>query len=508
MKNQVLTLFCATTLLLFFGSCTKDTFIENSNDSLYKAPTQLAYSEILNAREFSFIKSGTPIVQTNNLIPTYEIIAGRNGNGEVLDATYMEDVSIQNPTEVTANLDPEDYFVNTEGDSVKSYTAINYQTAGVITIADENKFGIGDYYFDVKVTTQNKETTYTSTFKDVFHLNVGPQLVTNLLFSPIAQNLVVGTGNTTSQPYLITGNTDVTFDLLSDTDKLYINNQTGVISLVDNYSTTENDTLYPTVQVTSNISQETTSFQGDSFLMLVASNTPVELPKKTNYFFYPTLESENKTFGYAIDMIEQGSTTAWAQANPSPLAAEERPEGIENKSIWINVTVADRLAHESDVIINSQDLTQFSLGFDVSAIFHIKNQYVEYMPDGKTPTELEVYYSQDYTGNNATATWTKISDDVTSQINSLTTTPFAGLPYPGDQKIGGGDPDGKKDATKNADNKWTRCELDLNPYKDIKNFTLKFKVKSNYTGSLNDISTKARPGRYYISDVHFKASEE
>lgn len=508
MKNQVFTLFGITTILLFLGSCTKDTFTENSNDSLYKAPSELSYSEILNAREFSFIKSGTPIVNTNNLIPTYEIVGGRNGTGEVLDASYLQDVSIENPVEITANLDPENYYVNAAGDSVKTYTATNYQTAGVITIANENKFGIGDYYFDVKVTTQHKEDTYSSTFNNVFHLNVGPQLVTNLLFSPIAQNLVVGTGNTSSTPYLITGNTAVTFDLLSDTDKLSIDKQTGVISLLDGYSTAENDTLYPTVQVTSTISQETTTFQGDSFLMLVASNSPIDLPKKTNYFFYPTLEAENKTFGYAIDMVEQGSTTAWVQANPSPLAAQERPEGIESKSIWINVTVGDRLAHESDVIINTQDLTQFSLGFDLSAVFHIKNQYVEYMPDGRTPTELEVYYSADYTGNNATATWTKINNQVTSQINSLTTTPFVGLPYPGDQKIGGGDPDGQKDATKNADNKWTRCELDLSPYKDIQNFTLKFKVKSNYTGSLNDISTAARPGRYYISDVHFKASEE
>ena len=46
------------------------------------------------------------------------------------------------------------------------------------------------------------------------------------------------------------------------------------------------------------------------------------------------------------------------------------------------------------------------------------------------------------------------------------------MPYPGDQR--GADPDGKKDRSRNADGKWVRCEFDLNPYKEEKNFTLKF----------------------------------
>ncbi|MDO6738812.1 hypothetical protein [Wenyingzhuangia sp. 2_MG-2023] len=508
MKNNVRKLISIVTMLTLFNSCDEDAFTENQNESAYKAPSNLTYSEVMNAREYSFIKSGTPIVNTNNLIPTYEIVSGRTADGTVLDASYMDAITIENPIENTAILSPEDYFINEAGDTIKSYTSLDYKNAGIITIADENNFGIGDYYFDIKVTTSRNEATFTNTFKDVFHLNIGPSLVTNLLYSPIAQNLVLGTDNTTSKPYLITGNPDVRFALKTETDKLKIDEQTGIISLLNTYSSTENDTIYPMVEITSNISEETTTFQGDSFLMLVASNTPVTLPKKTNYFFYPTLEAENKTFGYAIDVINAGSVTnGWVQSNPSPLAAEERPEGIANKSIFVNPSAGDWLAHESDMIVNTQDLTQYQLGYSLSTIFYTKNQYVEYMPDGSTPTNLEIYISEDYTGDNANATWTQINEQLSCQINSLTDTPFLGTPYPGDQKIGGGDPDNKKDLSKNADNKWVRCELDLNAYKHVKNFTLKFKVKSNYTGSLKGVGS-ARPGRYYISDVYFKASEE
>ncbi|MGY5355939.1 hypothetical protein [Wenyingzhuangia sp. IMCC45467] len=511
MKKTFYLLLCCTNLLLLLNSCNKDAFMEDRTNSDYNAPSNLIYAEILNAREFSFIKTSTPIVNTNNLTPTFEILSGRTKDGTILDATYMKDVSIQNPNEITVNLSPTSYYVDEKGDSIKTYTALDTKNAGVITIADENKFDIGDYYFDIKVSTEIDGNTMSSTFTDAFHLSVGPLLVTNLLYSPIAQNIVVGTENTTTKPYLITGNSDVTFALTSQTDKLSINPQTGIISLLDGYSTVENDTIYPTVQVTSNISGEITSFQGDSFLMLVASNSPVSLPKKTNYFFYPTFESENKLYGYSKDIINQGDVAdskLWMPQNPSPLAATERPDDItNNKSLFLNPTEGNWSAHESDIIINSQDLTQYKLGYNLSSVFYIYNQYVEYMPDGSTPTDLEIYYSTDYNGDNATANWVQINDQISCQINSLSATPFIGTPYPGDQQLGAGDPDGRKDTSKNADAKWVRCEFDLNPYKDVKNFTLKFKVKSYYTGSAKDYGS-ARPGRYVISDVHFKATEE
>ncbi len=507
MKN--LKLLSSIFALFFLLGCNEDTFLENPINADIDAPRNLIYQDLKNVREFSFVKSNVPTIESGGLIPTFEIVSARKEDGTMLDATYMDHVSIQNPAEITIDLDSENYYV-VNGDTIKTQKSIDSRNNGLITIADENNFGIGDYYFSIKATTNNGESALSSTFEDAFHISVGPELVTNLLYSPLAQNLVVGAGATTTQPFLITGNPDVVFALGSDDDKLNIDSQTGVISLEPSYTTVENDTIYPMVEVTSNISGEKTQFQGESFLLLVASNTPVDLPKQTKYFFYPTLQANNKIYGYSVDVIDPGSVTAsniWRQTGPSPLANLEDglPTIDGKKAIFTNGVVGGvSTPHESDVIINTQDLSQFSLGFNLSAVFYTQNRFVEYLTDGRTPSDLEIYISTDYTGDNLSATWTQVNDQVACQINSVTSTPFIGTPYPGDQNKA--DPDGRKDPTRNADGRWVRCELDLNPYKQEKNFTLKFKYASYFTGSISGAT--GRMGRYLISDVHFKATEQ
>lgn len=479
-------------MIIALKSCTEDTFMPNTDPASYGKPTDLLYADILNAREYSKLKSGIPHVDTQDLVPSYEIISGKNGEGELLDDTFMSDVTIDNVDLTAADLD--------------------YSTAGRIIIATGNKFGPGDYYFTIKVSTELNGKMFETTFDDIFHIHVGPQLVKDLLYSPIAQNLVVGTDKTTSKPYLLSGNPNVTFALTSHLDIFQIDTTTGVISLVDGYTVTEDETHYPSVQVTSNLSKEITEFQGGSFLMLVISNEPVVLPRQTIYFFYPTLQSENTLYGYRKEVITQGAISygkTWIQNAPSPLALAERPSNVTGiKSLVTNIVIGkDSNPHESDVIINSQDLTKYSLGYDVTTVFYTKNMYVEYLPDGSTPTELEIYYSLDYDGDNSKATWVQINDQIKCEINN-DGKEFIGTPYPGDQKLTNGDPDGRKDSTHNPDNKWVRNQFDLNNFKTEKNFTLKFKFASYFEGQINYTSNEGRGGRYYISDVHFKASEE
>ncbi len=486
--KKIIYFLTAFLLMIALKSCNEDTFMPNTDPESYGNPADLLYADILNAREYSKLKSGIPHVDTNQLIPTYQLISGKDKDGKALDETYMSDVSIDNA-------------------SIKS-DKINYSTAGRITIADGNKFGTGEYFFTIKVSTELNGVKHETTFEDVFHIQVGPQLVKDLLYSPIAQNLIIGTDKTTTKPYLLSGNPAVSFALKSHNDILKIDAKTGIISLVDGYTITENQTIFPKVEVTSNMSSETTEFQGDSFLMIVISNSPVDLPKKTIFFFYPTLQAENTLYGYRKDIISAGDVKyakTWMQSAPSNIAVSERPEDVIGaKSLFTNVVLGGwSNPHESDVIINSQDLTKYSLGYNVSTVFYIKNKYVEYLADGRTPTDLEVYYSTDYDGNNSAASWTKINDQLRCSINGKGT-PFTGTPYPGDQKKA--DPDTKKNSSRNADSKWVKCEFDLNNFKSEKSFTLKFKFASYYTGAIK--GAKGRGGRYYISDVHFKASEE
>lgn len=496
-------------ILIVFAQCKDDGISESMLLDNKQAPKNLAYQEIVNAREFASLRSNVPTIDTDNLMPTFEIVSVRKEDGTVLDASYMKDVSIQNPIEVELPLKPENYYFS-NGVQVTTYTVVDYTNSGKITIADNNNFDIGTYYFTINVSTTHKETTFNTLFTDVFKITIGPQLVTNLLYSPLAQNLVVGQNSKTTKPFLITGNPAVTFELSSDQDKLNIDAQTGEISLKSDYTTIANDTIFPGVNVISNISGEITSFQGQSFLMLVASLTPVNLPKQTKYFFYPTLEANNKLFGYTTEIIRAGNiptNLVWTQQAASPLANLDTslPIIANKRAIVTNAVVGNvSTPHESDVIINSQDLSQFKLGFDLKAVFYISNVFVEYMQDGRTPTDLEIYMSTDYTGNNSTASWTRINDDISCLINANTGTPFIGTPYPGDQR--GLDPDGKKNSARNADGRWVRCEFDLNPFKNEKNFTLKFKFNSYFEGTISGAT--GRSGRYIISDIHYKATEQ
>jgi len=507
--KRYLNLVLILLLAVSFTTCEKDDNLSGLILESKQPPSNLNYQDIANAREFTFLKTGLPAVDTDNLVPFFEIVSAKKEDGTVLDNSFLKDVSIQNPVIVEKDLQPANYYFK-DGVEVTTYTAVDYTDSGVVTIQDENNFDIGVYFFTISVTTQEEDTTYKTVFDDVLKIGIGPELVTNLLYSPLAQNLVVGQDAKTTKPFLINGNTDVTFALNSDENKLDIDTQTGEISLKSNYTTIENDTIYPSVNVISNISGEISNFQGESFLFLVASNTPVNLPKQTKFFFYPSFEAENKTFGYSKEVITPGLVSldnTWTQTGSSNLADidDSLPEIDNKKALFTNVTVGgDSEPHESDLIINTQDLSQFRLGFDLQAVFFLQNRFVEYLEDGRTPTELDVFISTDYNGNNSTATWTKVNDDIFTRINSNTGNGFMGLPYPGDQK--GTDPDGRKDSSRNADGRWIRCELDLNNYKEETQFTLKFKLSSNFTESIRGATGRA--GRHLVSDVHFKATEQ
>jgi hypothetical protein len=366
---------------------------------------------------------------------------------------------------------------------------------------------------------------YTEIFEDVLHINIDPQPAT-LLYSPVAQNLIVGLSPNTTAPFITGGNPEISFGLGSDIDKLTINAETGVISLLPEYSTTENDTIYPAVQAISKITGEITEYQGDGFLWIVASNTEVELPRAISYFFQPSFESVGKQYGYVIDIITPGSpNNVWTQSAPSnlvPILDPEVPEVSNRRSIGTNI-VADvpelgsgkwSVPHESDAILNSQNLSIYQFGFDVNAVFYYYNQYVEYYPEGdpnygKTPTDLEVYISFNYTGDNASATWIKVNDLITSQVETRDS--FSGMSYPGPWTPPFFN-DFKREedkATQKSDGKWCRAELDLNPYVNETNFTLKFKFASYFDEPVKFVNGSAlRGGRYHVSDVYYVAKEQ
>jgi len=493
-----ITLLSVVMSLLLLIACQEDTFMGDS-EMVYQPPSALKYMDMVGARQGQRIITFAPAVETGGLIPYFEIVQVKDSEGNVLGEEQMKFVSITNPESET--------LVSEEtGEEIE---VVNYKNAGVITIADGNLLTIGDYVFDIKVTTSlaGASTGMETVFADGFKISVGPVLVSNLNYMPKTQNLLLDGTKQTSVPSLgKTANTDVRFELASLTDIFTINTETGIIKLKEG-AAVEAGNYYPQVNVISNISEEVVTFQNEDFLTIIVSETAVEIPLKTFKFFYPTLQAENTMYGYRKFVVDAGAVAdnkIWIQSGACPLAADDRPESVSGvKSLLTNIVIGgESLPHESWVVINSQNLEDFSFGYDLKAVFWVKNQYVEYMTDGRTPTNLEVHVSTDFASSVGDANWEQVNTGLKCEINNSGTI-IDGTPYPGDQK--GDNPDGLKDPAANADAKWVKCVLDLTPYKESKNFTLAFKFASYFDGAISGAS--GRGGRFYISDVHMQATE-
>ncbi len=507
MKKSLLFYFLSC--LLFIGiSCTDEEFNEGTVLGVFEEPTGLNYPTQSNANEFGAFRTSPPTVDTNGFTPFFEIISIRNAAGETLDASFLEGVNISNPTTEFVILNEENTFV-VDGENINLFETENSSQAGVITFEDKNMFGFDQYFFTIRVTIENDGQVLSTTFNDALQVNFNPELVRVLRYLPLAQNLVPGTTTSSTIPEVIRGNPDVTYSLGDNTDLLTIDANTGQLSLRSDITITDNVTIQPTVIATNNTLNESVSFSGDQFLSLVLSNTPVELMPRSIFFFQPTFEERSPLFGFAVDVITPGGVPdnrAWETVAPSPLANQDDnlPE-IDNMAIQTNAVVAGMsLPHESDAILTTQNLSDFEGDFDLKFVFYYQNRFVEYLSDGRTPTELEVFYATDFDGtNNGTANWMGINEILSCQIESLDATPFIGLPYPGDQR--GDDPDNRKDSTRNADGRWVRCELDVTPFANEENFTIKFKYNSFFEGSISGATGRA--GRYLISDAYFEATE-
>ncbi len=507
-KNNLLIMLL---LCVLFGTrCTEETFTDNVNPGIEGDSFDLSYAAVINARENAQVRTAPPTINTGGLIPFFEIVDVKNGDGTVLDETYLADVEILNANSKILILEEENYFVNASGDTIKEVTGDDIRNLGTIVIDNKNKFGIGDYYFTVKVSTESDGFKTETLFKEAFHLNVGPLLVDALIYIPKSQNLLFGEQGSTSAPVMPTGNQNVSFELVNYTDTLVIDPTTGVLSLAAGYtSVTGQDTLRPRVNIISKISEEVVSF--NDVVTLVASNTPVVFPKDSIKFFYPTFQANNVQYGYKKIVNDPGLVSTWniwKQVASSSLAAIDRPvENVSQKSLSTNLVVGGKTTPlDSWIITNTQSLMNYNLGFNLSATFYYQNKYVEYMKDGRAPTEMEFYISTDYVGSFEDANWTKVNDEVNCWINTHAGDATVGMPYPGDQK--GLDPNLEKNTAYNADGKWVKCVLDLMPYKNESNFTIAFRIKCNFDSEIVYKNGEGRAGTYNVSDLYYMAVEQ
>jgi hypothetical protein len=272
-------------------------------------------------------------------------------------------------------------------------------------------------------------------------------------------------------------------------------------------------------------------------LVLIVTDKPEAMPVETIYFFYPTLKTSGSKptggDGFTVQVIEPGSCQSiWGvrtnSAAGSLVAPAERPKTNTNQTVLETNTFTSSSPittkpTSSWCITSTQDLSVYNIGYSLSFGFLYMPAYQNYMLDGRTPTDLEVYISTNYTGgaiqdkngNWANGTWTKINQNLSCGISLANGgkngapwgDTFLGTPYPGDQK--GPDPDGRKDLVRGTVyGKWIKCSYDITNYKNSKSFTVAFKVASYfYTDLLNNTTVPGRGGSYFLSDFHYVAKE-
>lgn len=507
-------LLLIVTFVTLFFSCEEDAFQKGGELNTPKAPTDLKYASVISAREFGVVVTAPPTYNSYGAVPYFEIVAIRDEDGTAISKTIADQYfTILNATE-------EIVTVQVNNGPNKEYTVLNTDDIGRIRINNNNPLSEGSYFFDIKMTSTFDGQVFESTFEDVFELYLGPALASGMLYIPGGQNLLTsGTNNQTTEPIVFGANPDFRFELADNLDKFTIDANTGVITLNSGYSpTSEPEIVSPTINIISNITEEVVSF--NNVVSIYISNNPVVIPKQTIQLFYPTFEFENTTFGYRINNVNNPNAVPWQRLAPAPaaLVGSDRPvDNVNQKRLEINMvspSAGNQLPIESWAIMNSVDLSAYQFGFDVETEFFSNNQFVEYLSsDGSSPSFLKAYISTDYLGDFNSATWTEITNQLESNIESggvfIDGNEFIGYPYPGDQNLRGfPNPGGLKDPAKNADAKWVRSTFNMVNYVGMNNVTIAFRVHTTFTGSISYSLPFDRSGRYLISDFNITAYEQ
>jgi len=513
MKNKsILRLsYLAIFMMLLLAGCENDAFGEDMEVPVL--PTNLSYSDIIGAREFSLIESSAPTINSNGHPVSYEIVSIKKGE-EILDASYIAATNIVNPTVIESEVDDQ----SNPGNSWTVNTS-NLHNAGKVIIEEGNPFANGEYLFTIKATVTINYAYESVVFEDALRLVIGPELVEGMSYCPFKINFVSGESLASNPAEVFGGNPDIRFELVTESDKLSIDPVTGAISLNPSYTISTTEYINPIINIVSNITEETIGFE-ETFTA-VLSTGPVVLDRESDYFFYPKLSPSNDNIpraggdGYTVNTDDFVSKPGWVQkhfykkiVNNSVLSfpevldtrAEAEVSGITGSQF--NYWGPLKNPFESWLIANPVNLALYSGCFDTKAVFWVKQHITQGTLDNifpghtETPVGIEIKISDNYSGDVSTTSWTSINELLTCKIGEAGAE-FVGTPYPISGEVG---------AEGSANNLWVKCEMELPTaeYGDMTSFTIAFRTKTNYDSDLPDNLR----GELYISDLHFVATEK
>jgi hypothetical protein len=518
-KSTLRLSYLAIFVILLLQSCEEKSSL-GEDLQVEMLPTVISYPDILNVREFSYVESAVPFMNSNGHPVTFELMSVKKGD-EILDASYLSSVSILNYSVIDSiKIRNQAVTDSISPDSVWYVQTNDLAEMGKIIIEDGNSFANGEYFFTLKGTAEINGAMESKVYEDALRLVVGPELAVGIAYCPFKMNFVSAESTTSDPSQLFGGNPDIRYELGSESDKLTIDASSGAISLNTSYTISETEYLYPIINAVSNISEEVVSFEGT--FTAVLSATPIELEKEADYFFFPTLKltsNQNVNLGgngYSHQVVENHTADNWFNTKalwrnkapepdtPDAIAARETAgvtgtQALEH-SLWTLVEPS-----ESWIVMDPVNLALYEGCFDSKAVFWYSiflNEFAGYELDGSTPIDLEVHITNNYTGDVATTDWTQVNDILECEINNNGII-FTGTPYPGDQS-GIQPPNGVKDPTNSPNNLWVRGELNLDEYRSESSFTIAFRLKTYFDTAPN----LPVNGIVKLSNVHFVATEK
>ena len=154
MKNKTLPLLLSIVMI----ACVEPAFIDN--DVAIKGaqkPSNLSYSNVENAREFSRVVSSIPTVNVGTAIPVFEIMDVTGPDGASVHAdSVAKYISIGNAIIKELEREKENGYIY-NGDTINIFQTNNLSNLGVVSIKDGNPFTYGDYIAKILLGSHVKE---------------------------------------------------------------------------------------------------------------------------------------------------------------------------------------------------------------------------------------------------------------------------------------------------------------------------------------------------------------
>ena len=506
-------------LLMSLWACTEETPPETFDYtfSVIYAPA----TDVQAGKEFTVIPQ---ITNPGSLTLKYEVVGGKKA-----DNTDMSWIELS-------------YFTFPEDAEQK----------GTLKLMNNHPFTAGTHSVDVFVWygEMDCETTFTFT--------ITAPMVDSIAYTPNSVTWDYDTEiSATSAATLFMDGVQVSdeykFTLLTDTDKLQIDPNTGTISPNPTYvpELGANLSITPSIKISTADSTQHVEFTGSEQLLKI--NIVKAATARLGRFFIPTVEAmgdDGTGTNFKVITPQKGNPqNLWTLSSlienyrepyvklecvrqdlETPLVGE-LPEvrlpiwGVGLTPPKVDGVVPASQEFESWMVFEPQDLTLYNTAeHDVSATVWMQNEWVLYFADGTSPTNVQLYMSNTHDYNSANISesdWTEVTTikgQIHHKAGGLKVDGLTHIPYLGNNTLTEGDVVADKKNTdhvwEHREGPWLKVNADMSSYLGKSNFMFAIRVTGRPIAQEDvyqqgqAVSGLVRPGNVHVANVYYTATEK